>query len=189
VFRRVTIRASDLAASEAFYDTVLAGVCEEVVRTQFAVVQASPEAPASERLHIGFRASTHAEVDEFWRAGVTAGYRDDGPPGPRPEYGPDYYGGFLLDPDGNSAEAVCNGDSHSRPIDHLWIRIADLAGARELYEGVGREAGFEIGWTADDPPRVGFRGADGSFSIVDDGPPTRNVLVEFSGLDRPIAIG
>jgi hypothetical protein len=37
---------------------------------------------------------------------VAAGYRDDGPPGPRTVYGPDYYGGFLLDPDGNSAEVV-----------------------------------------------------------------------------------
>jgi hypothetical protein len=38
-------------------------------------------------------------VDEFWRAGTDAGYRSDGEPGPRPQYEPDYYGAFLLDPD------------------------------------------------------------------------------------------
>ena len=52
---------------------------------------------------------SRAHVDEFWRAGTEAGYRDDGAPGPRPQYSPDYYGGFLLDPDGNSAEAVHHG--------------------------------------------------------------------------------
>jgi hypothetical protein len=41
-----------------------------------------------------------AQVDAFWQAGVDAGYRDDGEPGPRTQYGPSYYGGFLLDPDG-----------------------------------------------------------------------------------------
>jgi hypothetical protein len=45
-------------------------------------------------------------VDELWRPGTGAGYRSDGAPGSRPEYGNDYYRGFLLDPDGNSAEAV-----------------------------------------------------------------------------------
>jgi hypothetical protein len=48
-------------------------------------------------------------VDEFWRVGTAAGYRDDGVPGPRPQYRADYYGAFLLDPDGNSIEAVHHG--------------------------------------------------------------------------------
>lgn len=45
-------------------------------------------------------------MDAFWQAGTEAGYRDDGEPGLRPRYGGDYYGGFLLDPDGNNAEVV-----------------------------------------------------------------------------------
>ena len=61
------------------------------------------------RLHVGFVAPSRAAVDEFWRVGVEAGYRDDGAPGPRPQYTEDYYGAFLLDPDGNSAEAVHHG--------------------------------------------------------------------------------
>jgi len=58
-------------------------------------------------LHVVFSARDHAQVDAFWRAGVDAGYRDAGAPGLRIQYAPTYDGGFLLDPDGNSVEAVC----------------------------------------------------------------------------------
>ena len=44
-----------------------------------------------------------AAVDAFWQAGIDAGHPNDGAPGPRTVYSPDYYGAFLLDPDGNSA--------------------------------------------------------------------------------------
>jgi hypothetical protein len=49
-------------------------------------------------------------VDRFHRAGVDAGYSSDGEPGPRPQYAPEYYGAFLLDPDGNNVEAVHRGE-------------------------------------------------------------------------------
>jgi predicted lactoylglutathione lyase len=62
-------------------------------------------------LHIAFVASSRELVDEFWRVGTAAGYRDDGEPGPRPQYSPEYYGSFLLDPDGNNVEVV----NHNRP--------------------------------------------------------------------------
>jgi hypothetical protein len=62
------------------------------------------------RLHIAFVAPSRAGVDEFWRAGTSAGYRDDGRPGARPQYSAGYYGAFLLDPDGNSTEAVHHGE-------------------------------------------------------------------------------
>src|SRR5262249_32915871 len=58
------------------------------------------EHPLSRGLHVGFRARDRAQVDAFWQAGVDAGYRAEGAPGPRPRYGPSYYGGFLLGPDG-----------------------------------------------------------------------------------------
>src|SRR5947208_1167117 len=70
------------------------------------IAQATEENPVTRRLHVAFFAPTHGEVDEFWRVGTDAGYRDDGAPGPRPQYSRTYYGSFLLDPDGNSAEAV-----------------------------------------------------------------------------------
>ena len=116
-----------------------------------------------------------------------AGYRDDGKPGPRPEYGESYLGGFLLDPDGNSAEAVWHDDLRPEGIDHLWIRVADRAACRRFYATVGATAGFSV---ADDhPDRTRFaRGPhQGDFSLVD-GPPTTPFHVAFSveaGRERP----
>ena len=106
------------------------------------------EHPVTRGLHVGFRAPTRAAVDAFWQAGIDAGYRDDGAPGPRTVYGPDYYGGFLLDPDGNSAEAVH--DERERPvpdgrIDHLWIRVRDLAASKRFYTTIAPHAGIRLG--------------------------------------------
>lgn len=59
------------------------------------------------RVHLAFRAETRAQVDAFHRAAVAAGGRDNGAPGLRPQYHPDYYGAFVLDADGHNIEAVC----------------------------------------------------------------------------------
>jgi catechol 2,3-dioxygenase-like lactoylglutathione lyase family enzyme len=61
------------------------------------------------RTHVAFVAKNRAAVDAFHRAAIAAGGRDNGPPGLRPHYHPDYYGAFVLDPDGHNAEAVCHG--------------------------------------------------------------------------------
>src|SRR5215210_720359 len=114
----VTLRVADLAASRRFYETVLPtlGVTptyadDELVEwDDFGISPATEEKPVTRRLHIGFGAASRDHVRAFCEAGVGAGYRDDGAPAPRPEYGPDYFGGFLLDPDGNSAEAVHHDD-------------------------------------------------------------------------------
>ncbi|MGB6118137.1 MAG: VOC family protein [Mesorhizobium sp.] len=58
--------------------------------------------------HIAFSARSRAEVDAFYTAAMAAGGRDNGPPGPRPHYHANYYGAFVLDPDGNNVEAVCH---------------------------------------------------------------------------------
>ena len=57
--------------------------------------------------HVAFRAKDRAAVDRFHAAGLAAGGKDNGAPGPRPDYGPKYYAAFLIDPDGNNVEAVC----------------------------------------------------------------------------------
>jgi len=57
--------------------------------------------------HIAFAAETRAVVDAFHAAALAAGGRDNGAPGLRPHYDPNYYGAFVLDPDGNNVEAVC----------------------------------------------------------------------------------
>lgn len=59
-------------------------------------------------VHIAFAAASRAEVDAFHRAGLAAGGKDNGGPGLRPHYHANYYGAFLLDPDGNNIEAVCH---------------------------------------------------------------------------------
>jgi catechol 2,3-dioxygenase-like lactoylglutathione lyase family enzyme len=58
-------------------------------------------------LHIAIAAKDRASVDAFHRAALAAGGRDNGAPGLRPHYHPNYYGAFVLDPDGHNIEAVC----------------------------------------------------------------------------------
>lgn len=74
-------------------------------KPDFWVAEGPPEQPP---LHIAFRADDRPTVDAFYQAALTAGGKDNGPPGLRPHYHPDYYGAFVLDPDGHNIEAVCH---------------------------------------------------------------------------------
>jgi catechol 2,3-dioxygenase-like lactoylglutathione lyase family enzyme len=185
VFDHVTIRVSDRAASELFYDTVLQAL--DVARTHtgqhyaewgdFSLAAADEQKPVTHRLHLGFFAPSRELVDRFWRAGTQAGYRDDGAPGPRPQYSPDYYGAFLLDPDGNSAEAVNHDDMREAgAIDHLWIRVADVSAAKRFYETIAPHAGFRL--SGERPGRVHFGTETGSFALVA-GVPTEHLHMAF----------
>ena len=58
--------------------------------------------------HVAFTAHNRGEVDAFYRAAMAAGGRDNGAPGLRPHYHPNYYAAFVIDPDGNNIEAVCH---------------------------------------------------------------------------------
>ena len=186
VFDHVTLRVSDRGESERFYDTVLgelgidrSGEGEGFTEwSDFSVAAASRAAPVTRRLHVGFAAPTQEHVDAFWTAGTSAGYMDDGRPGPRPRYGDDYYGGFLRDPDGNSVEAVHH-DTLRRggAIDHVWIRVDDLQRSRRFYETVAPYGGFRM--AGERPDRVRFAGESGSFSIVD-GRPTEGLHLAFA---------
>jgi catechol 2,3-dioxygenase-like lactoylglutathione lyase family enzyme len=190
VFDHVTIRVTDRDASEAFYDSVLRTLAiDQSYRTdtfsmwrEFMITGATAENPVTRRLHVGFAAPSREQVDEFWRVGTAAGYQDDGPPGPRAQYSENYYGAFLLDPDGNSAEAVHDSDARRRgAIDHLWIRVADVAAAKAFYETIAPHAGLVLG--DDTPDRVQFRaGASSSFSLVA-GPPTEHLHLAFPTKD------
>ena len=64
--------------------------------------------PLSGPTHIAIASSDQATVQAFHAAGLAAGGHDNGPPGPRPHYHQNYYGAFVLDPDGNNIEAVCH---------------------------------------------------------------------------------
>jgi catechol 2,3-dioxygenase-like lactoylglutathione lyase family enzyme len=183
VFDHVTIRVTDPVASVRFYDTVLGTLGlertgEEFVEwDEFSLAEATEARPATRRLHVAFAAPSREIVDAFWRAGTAAGYRDDGAPGPRPQYDPSYYGAFLLDPDGNSVEAVHHDSPREGRIDHLWIRVADVGAARRFYETVAPHTGFHLGTVV--PDRVHFTSAGGaSFGLVA-GTPTEHVHLAF----------
>jgi catechol 2,3-dioxygenase-like lactoylglutathione lyase family enzyme len=186
VFDHVTIRASDRAASRRFYETVLSAVAIELTASgdlgeewdDFSIADAEDGSRVTRRLHIAFPAPTREHVGRFWQTGVDAGYRDDGPPGPRPEYGDDYFGAFLLDPDGNSAEAVHYADKLREvgTVDHVWIRVRDVAASKRFYELVAPFGGFLL--NHDSPERAQFVGGTASFSVVA-GEPTENVHIAF----------
>jgi catechol 2,3-dioxygenase-like lactoylglutathione lyase family enzyme len=185
MFDHVTIRVVGRAASERFYDTVLrtlgieqSGADDRYVEWEdFSLAEADADETATTGLHLAFVAPTRVHVDEFWRAGTEAGYRDDGGPGWRPQYREDYYGSFLLDPDGNSVEAVHHGAMQGGGIDHLWIRVADVAAAKRFYEVVAPLAGFRLKHHT--PDRAQFVGKGGSFSLVR-GTPTKPFHVAFA---------
>ncbi|HEY6878026.1 MAG TPA: VOC family protein [Polyangiales bacterium] len=74
-------------------------------KPDFWIAEGAPNTP---RLHIAFRAQTRKDVDAFYAAAIAAGGKDNGPPGIRAHYHPNYYGAFVHDPDGHNIEAVCH---------------------------------------------------------------------------------
>lgn len=124
----VGLAVHDVARSRAFYEQALAPLGyrvlgaippEETASGGAAVlfgvdepdfVIADNERPG-EGNHVAFRAESRAQVDAFHAAALAAGGQDNGGPGLRPQYGPNYYAGFVLDPDGFNVEAVCHRDA------------------------------------------------------------------------------
>jgi catechol 2,3-dioxygenase-like lactoylglutathione lyase family enzyme len=189
MFDHVGIHNADLAASERFYRTVLSALGREpsyagadmVGWDDWWIGSTDREHRLTRGLHVGFRARDRAQVDAFWQAGIDAGYRDDGAPGVRAQYGPTYYGAFLLDPDGNSVEAVhSDREIPVAPggIDHLWIRVRDPQASRRFYAAIAPHIGLRV--ALDEPERVRLSGPDYSFSLVrDDRPLTEHVHIAF----------
>ena len=110
---------SDYAASKAFYERALAPLGISLI---MEVMEAAAgfgsggkpifwleerRTPVTE-VHVAFLAKDRATVDAFHAAGLEAGGRDNGAPGVRATYHPNYYGAYVLDPDGNNVEAVCH---------------------------------------------------------------------------------
>jgi catechol 2,3-dioxygenase-like lactoylglutathione lyase family enzyme len=188
MFDHVGIRVADREASERFYDTVLPVLGLEARKgadytewDDFSLGATSGEKPVTRGLHVAFFALSRAEADAFWHAGIDAGYEDDGAPGPRPQYSDDYYGAFLLDPDGNSIEAVHHSASRTPgKIDHLWIRVADVSASVVFYDTIATHAGFRL--KSSTPNRAQFVGEDASFSVVT-GRPTEPFHVAFAAAD------
>ncbi len=126
MFDHIGFSTADVPRLRAFYETALAPLgitcLMEVTdamtgghgsflgfgreRPQFWIGSGAPHTPG---IHLAFAADSRALVDDFYAAALAAGGRDNGPPGLRPHYHPDYYGAFVLDPDGHNVEAVCHG--------------------------------------------------------------------------------
>lgn len=115
---------SDYARAKAFYAKALAPLGYVLVKE---VQQDANDAPAAgfgvngkpdfwiggegslnKPVHVAIAARDRAGVDAFYEAALAAGGKDNGPPGIRAHYHPNYYGAFVLDADGNNIEAVCH---------------------------------------------------------------------------------
>jgi catechol 2,3-dioxygenase-like lactoylglutathione lyase family enzyme len=127
MFDHVSIMVSDFAKSRAFYLHALAqtghsklvevelpaapgghaqtaGFCH-ADGSDLWIRQGDANGPP---IHLAFRVPSRAAVDAFHKAAIAAGGRDNGAPGLRPNYHPNYYGAYVLDPDGHNIEAVCH---------------------------------------------------------------------------------
>ncbi|MEX2253759.1 MAG: VOC family protein [Thermoleophilaceae bacterium] len=115
------LNVSDYDAAKAFYERALAPLGLEVLWEPIpnACGFGDPEVkkpffwiatrgPAQTEVHVAFAAEDRETVDAFHAAALAAGATDNGPPGVREIYHPDYYGAFVLDLDGNNVEAVCH---------------------------------------------------------------------------------
>jgi catechol 2,3-dioxygenase-like lactoylglutathione lyase family enzyme len=113
----VGLKVKDLKKSLAFYSKALAPLGYKVLSEyeggggfgdkdspHLWLGQGGP----SRNVHLAFQSRTRAAVDQFHAAALKAGGRDNGKPGLRTDYHPDYYGAFVFDPDGNNVEVVCH---------------------------------------------------------------------------------
>jgi catechol 2,3-dioxygenase-like lactoylglutathione lyase family enzyme len=188
VFDHVTIRVNDRDASIRFYTLALGEPTNRdeyfTEWREFGIAAASAAEPATRRLHVAFRTRDRGEVDRWWERMTAAGYENDGDPGARPQYSDSYYGAFVLDPDGNSAEAVHHdtSDPEQCVIDHLWLRTRSVADTKRFYETIGPVVGIRL--RNDSPGRVQFSDGVGSFSFVAGDALTEHVHLAFGVDDR-----
>lgn len=118
MYDHIGFKTHDLAASVRFYEAALAPLGHVLDSQDASSAGLGPKgapslwlytgaARATAGAHIAFRAGDRGSVDAFHAAGLAAGGRDNGAPGLRADYSPNYYAAFLVDPDGNNVEAVC----------------------------------------------------------------------------------
>ncbi|PSH68419.1 glyoxalase/bleomycin resistance/extradiol dioxygenase family protein [Phyllobacterium brassicacearum] len=119
------VAVSNYQQSKKFYSNALAAIGYELIvefpasvtgsedvagfgeggKPDFWVVSGTPNKPP---VHVAFRVGSRAVVDAFYKAAIAAGGTDNGQPGLRAHYHPNYYGAFVRDPDGHNIEAVCH---------------------------------------------------------------------------------
>ena len=185
MFDHLDITVSDIDASRAFYGRALGEPTadrEWIEWGDFGMQPIDADHALTRRLHVAFGAATRDEVDAWWQRMVDAGYTSDGEPGPRPEYSATYYGAFVLDPDGNSVEAVHHDIARPGEIDHVWLRSRDIAAQKRFYETVAPVVGLRV--AHEEPHRFRLTDGEGSFSFVTGEEPTEHVHLAFKAPDR-----
>jgi catechol 2,3-dioxygenase-like lactoylglutathione lyase family enzyme len=143
----ITLRVRDFAASKAYYAAALAPLGYALVMefpdgAGFGVagkpdfwIMVDPEAKPQ---HVAFHAKDHASVDRYYAAAIGAGGRDNGAPGLRLDYHPNYYGAFVYDPSGHNIEAVCHAPPAAARKKAPARKAARTASQRK---GAGKPAG------------------------------------------------
>jgi catechol 2,3-dioxygenase-like lactoylglutathione lyase family enzyme len=119
MFDHLTVSVTSLEKSKEFYRIALLPLHLTILheendavgfgknRPMFWIGKADEKHPASTNVHIAFGCDNNDLVNRFYDAAIAAGGKDNGAPGFRPQYHEKYYGAFVLDPDGNNIEAVC----------------------------------------------------------------------------------
>jgi catechol 2,3-dioxygenase-like lactoylglutathione lyase family enzyme len=194
MFDHITLRLADLPAATSGFRAALDQL--EIEQTSstptfsvwgnFALTQTDDEHPIARRVHIAFVAPTPTHVERFGQAGIKAGFADDGPAGPRPDYAVDYYAAFLKDSAGNSFEAVYrDGERPSGNIDHVAIRVHDLDASTAFYSTIGGAVGLTIRRQIADRASFSVGASDGSLLVIA-GEPTQSLHLAFSGDDDDV---
>jgi len=114
----IVINARNLEVSKRFYQKALEPLGYDIIwdlkkwvgfgqagKAEFWIALREPH---HTKVHVAFRSKERGVVDQFYSAALQAGGKDNGPPGIREHYHPNYYGAFVFDPDGNNVEAVCH---------------------------------------------------------------------------------
>jgi len=118
----ISLGVRDIAKTKRFYDAALKplgytclsegagslGYGREAVALWISATERPVPADEQSGLHVCFTAPTRKSVEAFHAAALRSGGHDNGKPGVRKDYGPDYYAAFVVDPDGYRLEAYCN---------------------------------------------------------------------------------
>jgi catechol 2,3-dioxygenase-like lactoylglutathione lyase family enzyme len=123
MYSHTTLGTNDIVKAEKFYDAIMAALGHPVLfKMRGSVAYGTPtgeklfivppfdgkEATAGNGVHVAFKVDSRAIVDAFYAAAIANGGTDEGPPGLRAHYHPNYYGAYVRDPGGNKIQAVCH---------------------------------------------------------------------------------
>jgi catechol 2,3-dioxygenase-like lactoylglutathione lyase family enzyme len=153
MLHHISVGVADVSRAAAFYDAVLATLgykrVMEVLPYAVAYGAQGPQfwigLPANQAapscgngVHVAFAARSREAIAEFHRAALGAGGSDEGGAGPRPDYGPDYYGAFVRDPDGNKLEAVLTPEPAAPPAAKVKPRAAPAKAKTRKKKAAGK---------------------------------------------------